>query len=103
MLRLADARGLAVTSHTLLEVAGLHAWERLLTAGLSRDFEQLRLDFLARHGSTQPVAAVDEWLKAQAPRVDQFRQLVARVRALPQPTPAMLAQIASQARVLLAR
>ncbi len=102
-VRLGEALGLDWAKAATLRLAPVDPWERLLTAGLSRDFEQLRLDFLAQHDGTDPVATVDDWLKAQAPRVDQFRQLVARVREMPQPTPAMLAQIASQARVLLAR
>jgi glutamate dehydrogenase len=102
-VRLGEALGLDWAKGAAMRLAPTDPWERLLTAGLSRDFEQLRLDFIAQHGDQAPVTAVDDWLKAQAPRVDQFRQLVTRIRALPQPTPAMLAQIASQARVLLAR
>jgi glutamate dehydrogenase len=102
-VRLGEALGLDWAKAAAARLAPVDPWERLLTAGLSRDFEQLRLEFLASQDSADPVAAVDEWLKAQAPRVAQFRQLVARVREMPQPTPAMLAQIASQARVLLAR
>jgi glutamate dehydrogenase len=79
------------------------SWERLLTAGLARDFEQLRLDFLARLGGKDPVARVDEWLAAQARRVAQFNRLVDRARAALTPTAAMLAQIAAQARTLLGR
>jgi glutamate dehydrogenase len=102
-VRLGEALGLDWAKAVTLRLAPIDPWERLLTAGLSRDFEQLRLDFLARHGRADPLKLVDDWLKAQAPRIDQFRQLVARIRAVPQPTPAMLAQVASQARVLLAR
>ena len=78
-------------------------WERLLTAGLARDFEQLRLDFLERRKSKDPKAAVDEWVARQGPRIDQFRRLVERARTAPVTTAPMLAQIATQARVLLAR
>jgi glutamate dehydrogenase len=46
---------------------------------------------------------VDQWVAAQRPRVDQFRRVVDRARAAPVTTSAMLAQIATQARVLLAR
>ncbi|WP_448658394.1 NAD-glutamate dehydrogenase [Sphingomonas sp. CJ99] len=78
-------------------------WERLLIAGLARDFQQLRLDFLARADGGDPQAAVDAWLAVNRARVDQFNALVARARLAPQPSAAMLAQIAGQARVLLGR
>ena len=55
-------------------------WERLLTAGLSRDFEQLRIDFLARGRNGDPVGWVEDWIERQSPRIEQFRQLVARAR-----------------------
>jgi glutamate dehydrogenase len=79
------------------------AWERLLMAGLARDFEQLRLDFLARLPAGDPVAQVDRWLTEHAANITQFRGLIQRAQASASPTPAMLAQIASQARALLAR
>jgi glutamate dehydrogenase len=78
-------------------------WERLLTAGLARDFEQLRIEFLSRKGGKDPDAAVDQWIEAQGPRIDQFRQLVTRARTEGQVSAAMLGQIAGQARILLAR
>jgi glutamate dehydrogenase len=78
-------------------------WERLLTAGLARDFEQLRLDFLERLKSPEPKAGVDQWVKEQGPRIEQFRRLVERARTASVTTSPMLAQIATQARVLLAR
>jgi glutamate dehydrogenase len=78
-------------------------WERLLTAGLARDFEQLRLEFLERRRSGDPNVTVDTWVAAQGPRIDQFRRTVDRARTAPITTAPMLAQIATQARVLLAR
>jgi glutamate dehydrogenase len=78
-------------------------WERLLTAGLARDFEQLRLEFLERRRSDDPKAGVDKWVAAQGPRIEQFRRTVDRARTAPTTTAPMLAQIATQARVLLAR
>ena len=79
------------------------AWDRLLVAGLVREFGQLRLDFLAKHGRKDPVAAVREWLATHGPRVAQFKELVDRARVTAAPSAAMLAQIAAQARRLLAR
>jgi glutamate dehydrogenase len=78
-------------------------WERLLIAGLARDFEQLRFDFLAKGGKGDPEALVDQWLVANAARVEQFTAVVDRARNASAPNAAMLAQIASQARVLLGR
>ncbi|HEX9933254.1 MAG TPA: NAD-glutamate dehydrogenase domain-containing protein [Allosphingosinicella sp.] len=78
-------------------------WERLLTAGLARDFEQLRLEFLERCRGDDPVAAVERWVVAQGPRIDQFRRTVERARTAAVTTAPMLAQLATQARVLLGR
>ncbi|MBV8685268.1 MAG: NAD-glutamate dehydrogenase [Alphaproteobacteria bacterium] len=78
-------------------------WERLLTAGLARDFEQLRLDFLARRKADDPDEAVEKWAAAQGPRIDQFRRVVDRARNAAVTTAPMLAQVATQARVLLGR
>ena len=78
-------------------------WERLLIAGLARDFQQLRLEFLARSEGNDPQAAVEAWLDANAARVSQFADLVRRARTASAPNAAMLAQIAGQARVLLGR
>ena len=77
-------------------------WERLLISGLARDFEQMRLEFLARDTS-DPESRVAAWLDTQAPRVAQFRALIDRARMVAVPSGAMLAQIAGQARVLLGR
>ena len=80
-------------------------WERLLVNGLARDFQQMRLDFLRRAmaGKGSPEAAVASWSEAQAPAIRQFRLVVGRAqRAIPI-APAMLAQLASQARNLLGR
>jgi len=78
-------------------------WERLLIAGLARDFQQLRFEFLSRVGKKDPQAAVEAWLDKNRPRVEQFASLIARARKAPAPNAAMLAQIAGQARVLLGR
>ena len=78
-------------------------WERLLTAGLARDFEQLRIEFLSRTRDKDPHEAVLRWIDTQSARIDQFRGLVSRARTEGNASAAMLAQIASQARILLAR
>ncbi len=83
-------------------------WERLLVAGLARDFQQMRLDFLRRLSKRKgakdhPSAAVDDWIAHNEASVRQFRSMVARAQAHTKVAPAMLAQIASQARNMLAR
>ncbi|SOB78897.1 glutamate dehydrogenase (NAD) [Sphingomonas guangdongensis] len=101
--RLGQALGLDWAQTHAARITSGDPWERLLIAGLARDFQQLRLDFLARCGSDGPEQAVTRWLAANAPRVAQFADLVRRARAAPAPNAAMLAQIAGQARVLLGR
>jgi glutamate dehydrogenase len=67
-------------------------WERLLIAGLARDFQQLRLEFLGRGGAGDPQALVESWLAGQCRPVAQFKAVVDRARQVPNPTAAMLAQ-----------
>ncbi|RDE05930.1 NAD-glutamate dehydrogenase [Sphingomonas aracearum] len=101
--RLGEALGLDWAQAHAAGIEANDPWERLLLAGLARDFQQLRLDFLRRGGAADPGAAVEAWLAANAPRVRQFRSLVDRARTAPATSAAMLAQIAGQARVLLGR
>jgi glutamate dehydrogenase len=100
---LGQALGLDWAQTSAARITPTDPWERLLIAGLARDFQQLRLDFLGRARAKDPKAAVDAWLEANAPRVAQFKALVDRARRAAQPNAAMLAQIAGQARVLLGR
>jgi glutamate dehydrogenase len=101
--KLGEALGLDWAQNAANAFQARDQWERLLTAGLARDFEQLRLDFLDRRRSGDPKAVVDAWVADQGPRIDQFRRTVERARTAPVVTAAMLAQIATQARVLLGR
>jgi len=80
-------------------------WERLLAGGLARDFQQMRLDFLHRagHRNGDPETVVDRWASAQTDAIAQFRGSIARARAEVAVSPAILAQLASQARSLLVR
>ena len=83
-------------------------WERLLVDGLARDFQQMRLDFLRRlmrrkTGKDDPQGAVAEWAERNETAVKQFRTMISRAQAQPPIAPAVLAQIASQARNLLER
>ena len=101
--RLGEALGLDWAQSAAARFAPADQWERLLTAGLARDFEQLRLDFLGGIGGGDPNAEIDRWTAQRGPRIEQFRRLVDRARTAPLATSAMLAQIASQARALLCR
>jgi glutamate dehydrogenase len=98
-----EALGLDWAQTTALRLRPTDPWERLLTAGLARDFQQMRLDFLARIGGKDPEKAVEAWLVEHKPRVSAFHDIVVRARSNSAPNAAMLAQIAGQARGLLAR
>lgn len=100
--RLGAALGLDWAQSNAARINSTDPWERLLIAGLARDFQQLRLEFLGR-AAGDPQAMVEDWLAANQARVMQFNRLVARARQAPAPSAAMLAQIAGQARVLLGR
>ncbi len=83
-------------------------WERLLVAGLARDFQQMRLDFLktlarTETGKADPAAAAEEWGRTHTAAIRTFRNMVQRAEKTVPLSPAMLAQIASQARNLLGR
>jgi glutamate dehydrogenase len=100
--QLGSALGLDWAQGTAMRLQPTDPWERLLIASLSRDFQQMRLEFLARKAG-DPEQHVTEWLTSHANRVAQFRHLVDRARIVALPSAAMLAQIAGQARVLLGR
>ncbi len=116
-----ETRSLARAFTLLGELLGLHwaqstaalmdpsdPWERLLVAGLSRDFQQMRLDFLrglsrSKKAKSDPVGAVESWVAEREGSVRRFRSMIERARGTSPIAPAMLAQIASQARNLLMR
>jgi glutamate dehydrogenase len=100
---LGEALGLDWAQANAARISPSDPWERLLIAGLARDFQQLRLEFLARTTGDDPGALVDNWLADNDGRVRQFKAVVARARLAAHPNAAMLAQIAGQARVLLGR
>jgi len=83
-------------------------WERLLVAGVARDLQQMRIAFLARllgakGAKADPLGALGRWAADHAAAVAQLRGLIARAQARAPVSPAMLAQIAAQARNLLER
>ena len=101
--RLGEALGLDWAQQQVARFVPADQWERLLTAGLARDFEQLRIDFLSRCRGPELDSGVEAWVQAHADRIAQFRDLIARARSQGHVSAPMLAQIAGQARILLAR
>jgi glutamate dehydrogenase len=101
--RLGEVLGLDWAQQQVARFAPADQWERLLVAGLERDFEQLRLEFIARQRDSDPLGTTERWIERQTERIAQFRQLVEKARTAGLPTAPMLAQVASQARVLLTR
>jgi glutamate dehydrogenase len=101
--KLGEALGIDWAQQQLARFLPADQWERLLTAGLARDFEQLRIDFLARIRGKDPDASVEDWISSHRPRLEQFRNLIDRARNEGAVSVPMLAQIAAQARILLAR
>jgi len=91
-------------------------WERLLVAGLARDFQQMRFEFLRQlaprtgkgtatgtETEADPLALIDEWTQRHEGAIRHFRTMIGRAQAATPLSPIMLAQIASQARNLLRR
>ncbi|HVM23252.1 MAG TPA: NAD-glutamate dehydrogenase domain-containing protein [Sphingomicrobium sp.] len=101
--RLGEALGLDWAQQQVARFVPADQWERLLTAGLARDFEQLRIEFLSRCRGKDVDAGVEEWVAEHQARIEQFRKLIARARSEGHVSAPMLAQIASQARILLGR
>ncbi len=85
--RLGQALGLDWAQGQAARISPSDPWERLLIAGLARDFQQQRLDFLGRAGATDPEAAVEAWLERNAARVGQFKAVIDRARLAAHPTP----------------
>lgn len=98
-----DALGIGWAQGTAMQMDPNDPWERLLVAGLARDFQAMRLDFLRRRGAKSPVDDAYSWLADNDARVRAFKATVDRAKLGATPTAAMLAQIAGQARVLLGR
>jgi glutamate dehydrogenase len=101
--KLGEALGIDWAQQQLARFMPADQWERLLTAGLARDFEQLRIEFLSRLRGKEPDEAVEHWAAGQSQRIEQFRRVIDRARHEGSASAAMLAQIAGQARILLAR
>ncbi len=100
---LGEAVGIDWVQSTAARMAPSDPWERLLISGVARDMQQVRLDFLSQAKGDDISAYVDAWLKEKQARIRQFRTLVMRAKTAATPNVAMLAEIAGQARGLLAR
>ncbi|MGE4323479.1 MAG: NAD-glutamate dehydrogenase domain-containing protein, partial [Sphingobium sp.] len=106
--RLGEAVGIDWVQSAAARMEPTDPWERLLISGIARDMHQVRLDLLARAGTTgEGAAGIDayltRWLEAKEGRIRQFRALIHRARSAAAPNVAMLAEIAGQARGLLGR
>ena len=101
--RLGEVLGIDWAQQQVARYMPTDNWERLLAAGLQRDFEQVRIDFISRVRSEEPDESVDRWVERNPRRIAQFRALVDRAKLTGSASAPMLAQIASQARILLSR
>ncbi len=104
--------GLDWAQGTAAHMSPSDIWERLLVSGLARDFQQMRLEFLRRQVRAaqggevtphDPLEAVARWAAIHADAIAQFDRMIARAQSHQSIAPAMLAQIAGQARNLLER
>lgn len=101
--RLGSLLGLDWAQMTATRINPSDPWDRLLVAGLARDFQQMRLDFLRRARSKDMDQFLESWAEKNSDRVSQFQYIVDRAQLSARPSIAMLAQIAGQARILLSR
>ncbi len=98
---LGEATGLDWARNAAAGLEPSDPWERLLKAGLVRDFEQMRLDLLGRIAGTDPAGAMQGWLADNAGTVLRIKTGMARARGSGGITTAMLAHLAGQARSAL--
>ncbi len=100
---LGDALGISWAQGAAMQMDPKDPWERLLVAGLARDFQAMRLDFLRGRKAKKPTDDVQDWITKNADSVKAFKNMIDRARTNAAPSAAMLAQIAGQARALLGR
>ncbi|MXO62938.1 NAD-glutamate dehydrogenase domain-containing protein [Qipengyuania oceanensis] len=103
-----ETLGLDWAQSTAALMSPSDVWERLLVSGLARDFQQMRLDLLRRLARRKDArkdmpGVVAKWSEDNALAISRFRMVIARAQRQTAVAPAMLAQIASMARNLLAR
>jgi glutamate dehydrogenase len=103
MVRLGDATGIHWLQEAAAKLEPSDPWERQLLSGIGHDMQRVRLDLIARLGGQEAAKHADQWLEAEAQRIAQFRHQLARAQNTAVPSVAMLAELASQVRMLLAR
>ena len=98
-----EATGLDWAKGAAAALTPADPWERLLKAGLVRDFEALRLDLLRRivPAGGDPVAVTAAWLATNADRVARLASPIDRARAGGSVSAPMLAHLAGLARGML--
>ncbi len=98
-----EATGLDWARGAAAALAPDDPWERLLTASLVRDFEQIRLDLLRRlvPEGGDALAATAAWMADNGDVVARIAAGIAHAREIALPSAAMLAHIAAQARTAL--
>jgi glutamate dehydrogenase len=101
---LGEATGLDWARSVAAALAPADPWERLLTAALVRDFEQIRLDLLRRivPEGGDALEATTAWFASHEAIVNRTASSIARARDAGVTSAAMLAHIAGQARAGLA-
>src|SRR5690606_15380668 len=75
---LGEALGIDWAQQQIARFVPSDPWERLLVAGLERDFEQLRIEFLGRLRDPAVVDATNKWIARHSARIEQFRRLVSQ-------------------------
>ncbi len=101
--RVGETLGLDWAKGVTAQLSPSDPWERLLIAGLLRDFEQLRIDLIKRQTKKggDPVKAIEAWTAANPLVIQRMVDATARARKSGVVTTAMLAHLGSQARALL--
>ncbi|MFD0849406.1 NAD-glutamate dehydrogenase [Sphingosinicella xenopeptidilytica] len=101
--RVGETLGLDWAKGVTAQLSPSDPWERLLVAGLLRDFEQLRIDLIKRQTKKggDPVKAIEAWSAANPVLIQRMADATARARKSGVVTTAMLAHLGSQARALL--
>lgn len=103
-VRLGEASGLDWAHGAAIALQPADPWERLLQSSLAQSFESIRLTHiasLAAAGGVGPDAALSTWLDSHAAPLRRLAETISRARTSGPATPAMLAHLANEARMLL--
>jgi glutamate dehydrogenase len=102
--RLGEALGLDWARGAAAALTPADGWERLVAAGLAREFEEDRLALIRRVGGngSPPDAAIEGWLGEHADAADSLARRIVAARASGPPTVAMLTHLAGLARATMA-